>query len=103
MRKGTTMNTLKVMILICSANLSPADCQTDTAFDVISGPEVSSLVACGLQGQSQLAATTIGRIRPDEYVKIRCEPVGRIAAKPMKSPQHREGSSLSAGGAGVPD
>lgn len=64
---------LRILILICSSQVSPQDCQRETALDLISGPQVSSVFSCGMQGQAVLASTAnIGR-RPDEYVKIRCE------------------------------
>ena len=64
---------LRILILICSADVSPPDCQRETALDLISGPEVVSVFSCAMQGQAVLASTAnIGR-RGNEYVKIRCE------------------------------
>lgn len=74
---------LRILILICSTEVSPQDCQRETALDVISGPQVASVITCGLQGQALAASTAaIGR-RPDEYMKIRCErlPNERAAQK----------------------
>ena len=66
---------LQIVILICSASLPPADCQRETALDIISGPRVASVGSCGLIGQTTVAATAlIGRAAGD-YVKISCEPV----------------------------
>ena len=64
---------LRILILICSTEVSPQDCQRETALDIISGPQVTSIMTCGVQGQAIVASTAaIGR-RPDEYMKIRCE------------------------------
>ncbi|PSH62427.1 hypothetical protein CU103_18935 [Phyllobacterium sophorae] len=65
---------LQVVILICSANLSQVDCQTNTALDVIIGPQVSNAMMCGLQGQAYVANTAIVGRSSNEYVKIRCSP-----------------------------
>jgi hypothetical protein len=63
----------KVLILVCSNNLAPADCQTDTAVDVISGTEAGNQLACGLYGQACIADTALGAaLRDDEYVKVKC-------------------------------
>lgn len=71
---------LKMLILVCAAGLSPAECQIETASDVISGPVVSSVMACGLGGQSLVAETAaIGR-HPGGYIKIRCTPLDRNAS-----------------------
>jgi hypothetical protein len=72
---------LQIMILVCSVNLSPADCQIETALDVISGPQTQSVVSCGLQGQALIAATSIARRGPDEYIKIKCSRVVKTAQK----------------------
>jgi hypothetical protein len=63
----------KVLILICSLNVAPGDCQTNTAIDVISGPEAANQSLCGLYGQAYIADTALGIQRHDnEYVKVRC-------------------------------
>jgi hypothetical protein len=63
----------KVLILVCSINLPPADCQMDTAVDVISGPEAGNQSVCGLYGQAYIADTALGTaLRDDEYVKVKC-------------------------------
>ena len=63
----------QVLILVCSINLSPADCQTDTAVDVISGPEAGNQSVCGLYGEAYIADTALGSgLRSDEYVKVKC-------------------------------
>lgn len=62
----------KMLLLICATGVSPADCQIETAIDVIQGPETTSAAACAFQGQAQLADTALP-IRPGEtYLKVRC-------------------------------
>lgn len=61
----------KVLILVCSVSLAPADCQSNTALDVIVGPEAADEAACGFN--VYVAESTIGRrLRGDEYVKVSC-------------------------------
>jgi hypothetical protein len=69
------------MILVCSVNLSPADCQVETALDVISGPQAQNAISCGLQGQALIASTSIARRGPDEYIKIKCSRVVKTVHK----------------------
>jgi hypothetical protein len=70
--RGTTMNPIAVVILICSASLGRAECQLNTALDVIRGPNVANEMMCALSGQSTIAATAIAPDGSDEYVKIIC-------------------------------
>jgi hypothetical protein len=70
----------QVLILICSTGLAPADCQIDTALDVVRGPEVANEVMCGMHGQAYIATTAITPRSDKEFVKIRCIP--------SKSAQH---------------
>ena len=63
----------KILILICSVSLSPSECQTDNALDVIQGPDAASAEMCSLHGQAYVAETALAdRRRDDEYVKVRC-------------------------------
>jgi len=63
----------KVLILVCSINLAPPDCQANTAVDVISGPDAASESVCGLHGQAYTAQPAIGSGLPeDESVKVKC-------------------------------
>jgi hypothetical protein len=78
---------LKMLILVCSANLSPADCQMETALDIIHGPQVASVFECGMASQVMAAQTTILRRGQGEYMKVRCTPVKVAeAAKPGNAP-----------------
>lgn len=62
----------KMLLLICATGVSPADCQTETAIDIIQGPTTASAAACAFQGQAELAGTALP-IRPGEtYLKVRC-------------------------------
>jgi hypothetical protein len=71
---------LQVVILICSTNLSPMDCQSNTALDVIYGPQTSNAMMCGMQGQAFVARTAIVGRSPNEFIKIRCSPLKPIKA-----------------------
>jgi hypothetical protein len=63
----------KVLILLCSVQLAPQDCQRDNAVDVISGPDATNEITCAFIGQAYIADTAIGTgIRRDQYVKVQC-------------------------------
>lgn len=64
---------LQVLILICTAGVSPVGCQIDTASDIVNGPKVASVMECGLRGQTLLAEGTILRRQPGDYAKIVCK------------------------------
>jgi hypothetical protein len=72
---------LKMLILVCSANLSPQDCQVDTALDIIHGPQVTSVFECGMASQVMAAQTSLLRRGPGEYMKVRCSPVKAAEAE----------------------
>jgi hypothetical protein len=62
-----------IVILICASSLAPQDCDRHTALDIISGPNVVSVLSCGMQAQALVANTAaIGRAE-GEYMKIICE------------------------------
>ena len=63
----------KVLILICSMNLAPADCQINTAISVIDGPDAADEAMCGFAGQAYVAQTVLlGEGHENEYVKLKC-------------------------------
>lgn len=63
----------QVLILVCSINLTPIECQSATALQVISGPDASDESVCGLYGQAYIADNAIGlSLHDDEYVKVKC-------------------------------
>ena len=67
------MMLFKMLILVCSVALPHADCQPNTALDVIQGPEVANELMCGFQGQAYLATTALGvHLGRNEYLKIKC-------------------------------
>ena len=51
----------KMLILICPLHLAPADCQLETALDVIQGPQISSVFECGIASQVLVAQTAMRR------------------------------------------
>jgi hypothetical protein len=62
----------QVLILVCSIGVAPADCQIETALDVVNGPLVASEMLCGLHGQAYIAQTSLRPASPGEYVKVKC-------------------------------
>jgi hypothetical protein len=66
--------TYSILILICSINLGQADCQQDTAIDVVRGPHVESVMMCGMAGQAMIARTVLLRNDGQEYMKLLCLP-----------------------------
>jgi hypothetical protein len=62
----------QILILVCSVGVAQADCQPDTALDVINGPTAESEMTCGLHGQAYIAQTSLRPRAADEYVKIKC-------------------------------
>jgi hypothetical protein len=75
----------QVLILVCSVSLTPADCQVDTALDLINGPTVASEMMCGLHGQAYIAQTSIRPQAAGEYVKVKClRPVKNEVARRLR-------------------
>ena len=67
------MNTFAMMILVCAAGMRPADCQLNSAVDVIAGPEAPNEIMCALHGQAYFAESALGvGLRQGEYVKVLC-------------------------------
>lgn len=64
---------LQIVILVCSTSLQPVECKPETALDILAGPQVAGVGECAMVGQATMASTSLGK-RPDEYIKIRCEP-----------------------------
>jgi len=62
----------KILILVCSINLAPQDCEIKNAIHVIAGPMASSELSCRRSAQALLAGTAV--VSTDEqYVKIQCK------------------------------
>jgi len=66
------------LVLVCSLAVTPdlEACTRQNAVDVIRVPsEFADAVACLMQGQIQMAQTSIGReLADDERVKVVCSP-----------------------------
>jgi hypothetical protein len=69
----------RVLILVCSMNLAPQDCDMKNAIHVIAGPMVSNELSCGLSGRTFIAPTAVAPT-DDEYVKIQCKRPSSIEA-----------------------
>ncbi len=63
---------LQVLILVCSISVAPADCQIETALEVINGPPAENEMMCGLHGQAYIAQTSLVPRFDREYVKLKC-------------------------------
>lgn len=67
------MHLISAIVLICSTAVAPADCQADTALDVLVAPEATSFGLCGLQSQAYLAATLLApQLGDGRYPKFVC-------------------------------
>jgi hypothetical protein len=61
-----------ILVLICSTALSHADCQANTAVDVVRGPTVDNPMMCGFNAQTMIARTDLVRADGSEYMKVVC-------------------------------
>ena len=61
-----------ILVLICSTALSHADCQANTAVDVVRGPTVDNPMMCGFNAQTMIARTDLVQSGGSEYVKVIC-------------------------------
>ena len=67
------MEMIKVVVLVCATTTPRAECQPDTALDVINAPNASTMGLCSLQAQAYVAQTAIaGALASDAYLKIQC-------------------------------
>lgn len=79
----------KVILLVCAANITPANCQSETALYLLNGPDAGNEVMCGMQSQAYLAQTWIGQSLSDgEYLKVVCRrgPRERVLEKASAKP-----------------
>jgi hypothetical protein len=96
------MKMFQILVLICAMSISNADCQADTAIDVIRGPQVDNELMCGFHGQALLASTSLAPRPGREYVKIQClrqagaQEAGR---KPENPPQNGPDGIISSAAA----
>jgi hypothetical protein len=72
------MSAYSIVILICSASLSHANCDYNTALDVVRGPPVDNPVMCALNAQTMLAPTDLLRANEAQYMKVVCAPSQRF-------------------------
>ncbi len=75
------MTAFTIVILICSMAVDHADCQPDTAVDVVQGPKVENAQMCGFMGMTTIAGTAIAPRPGEEYMKIVCQRGGQLAAQ----------------------
>ena len=71
----------QVLVLVCAASITPADCQTGTAIKTLRGPEASNELECGLYGQAYFAEMGQYTLTNGQYLKIMCTrtSIGKIA------------------------
>lgn len=62
----------QMMILVCALGVPRAQCQADTALDVLHGPQVVNELMCGLHGQAMMAGTSLIGRNKGEYIKLTC-------------------------------
>ena len=72
--KGKAMSGYSILILICWTALSHADCQAETAVDVVRGPTVDNEIMCALNAQTMIARTDLVQGDGSEYMKVVCTP-----------------------------
>jgi hypothetical protein len=63
---------MHMVILVCTLQMEPSLCTTETAIDVTQGPRVENELMCGKMGQALLAGTAIAPRVGIEYVKVTC-------------------------------
>lgn len=67
------MQMVSAVILICSTAVAPADCQPDTALDVLVAPKATGHSLCGLQSQAFLASSILApQLGDGRYPKLVC-------------------------------
>jgi hypothetical protein len=72
--REAAMSGYSIVILICSATLSHADCQLNTALDVVRGPKIDNQVMCGFNAQAMIARTALVQRDGSQYMKVLCSP-----------------------------
>jgi hypothetical protein len=66
------MSGYSILVLICSTTLSHADCQAETATDVVRGPIADNPVMCTLNAETMVAGTGLVQGDGTQYVKVVC-------------------------------
>ena len=73
---------IRTLLLICTIGTPQADCSIASAEAVIQGPDATSLVECGLDGQAYIAHGAIADyLDGAHYLKVTC-----TAAEPWRAP-----------------
>jgi hypothetical protein len=70
----------KVLILVCSMNLAPSDCDIKNAIDIMAGPMSPNELSCGISAQAFLAVTALSP-SDGEYVKVQCKRPSTVGAR----------------------
>jgi hypothetical protein len=82
-------STITALILICATALPPRDCTTDTAIDVVQGPDSDSIFSCGFSSQAMIAQSALNQnLGKSSYLKIVCMPSTRAAELFHRQPQN---------------
>ena len=71
------MLSYSVVVLICALNVGRAECQPETAIDVMRGPRADNAMMCGMLGQALVGQTVLAPREGLEYMKILCVPSDR--------------------------
>ncbi|MDX1400324.1 MAG: hypothetical protein R3245_00235 [Kiloniellales bacterium] len=67
------MHLIQAVLLICATGMPRAECQPETAFDVIRAPDSTTFGLCGIQSQGYLASTAFSQyLDKENYLKIVC-------------------------------
>ena len=87
------MEMVNAVLLICAVTVPRAECQPETALDVLVAPEATTTGLCGFQSQAYIASLRLSEtLGKTTYLKIQCK-MGRRAitaepAVPDRSPVH---------------
>ena len=67
------MHLIHAVLLICATGLPRAECQPETALNVIRAPDSTTFGLCGIQSQGYLASTAFSQyLDKGVYLKILC-------------------------------
>ena len=66
------MSSYSIVILICSATLSRSECQPETAFDLVRGPQVENGAMCSFNAQTMMARTDFLQLGGSQYMTVIC-------------------------------
>ena len=65
---------MKVLILLCATGMAHSDCRVDTAYAVINGPELESLMCPAMLSQAYIADTAFAQDLQNgtAFYKVKC-------------------------------